>query len=506
MNASENRRWWALLALAPAVLAVALDGTILSVALPTLGGALRASTDALQWFVVSYSLVFAAAMIPSGMLGDRFGRKRVLLISLGIFGLGSVACAYAASAGQFIAARALLGVGAAAILPMVLSALPVLFSEDERPKAIAVIMSVTMLGFPIGPILGGWLLTSYWWGWVFLMNVPVVVLAVAAVALLVPETRSGRRGRLDLLGVVLSSGGLALLTYGVIEAGQRGWGDDVALAGIAAGIALLAAFWAWQRRVSEPLVDLRLFASPGFTWGTVLAAAVSFVLFGLLFTAPQYFQVVLGMDPQSSGIRLLPLIGGLLVGAGVATRLVGRLGQAPVVASGFALLAAGLALGATTTLSTGAGFALVWIAVCGVGTGFVLPTAMDAALGALSVDSSGVGSGVIQAMRMVGGSFGAAILGSVLNSAYRNDLDLTGLSPAAAAAVRDSFVAGLAVAERAGSSALATSVRSAFVSGMDATLWVSCGLAVACIVLAVVLRPRRRSARHLEPASEKIAA
>ena len=505
MKAPEARRWWALLALVPAVLAVALDGTILSVALPTLSRSLHASTDQLQWFVVSYSLVFAAAMIPGGMLGDRYGRKRLLLIALVVFGAGSVACAYAPSAEAFIAARALLGLGAAVILPMALSALPVLFSEQERPKAIAVVMTVTMLGFPIGPILGGWLLTNYWWGWVFLMNVPVVIVALAAVGLLVPETRSERRGRLDGLGVVLSSAGLTLLTYGVIEAGQQGWADPVALTCMIAGVAVLVAFAAWQRRVSDPLVDLRLFASPGFTWGTVLAAAVSFALFGLLFAVPQYFQMVLGEDPQGAGIRLLPLIGGLLVGAGVANRLLVRLGAAAVVGSGFAVLAAGLAMGATTSLSTGDGFSMVWIAVCGIGTGFVLPTAMDAALGALSPDSSGVGSGVIQAMRMVGGTFGAAILGSVLNTAYRNDLDLTGLPPAAADAVRDSVVAGIAVAERVGSAALATSVRSAFISGMDAMLWVSCGLAAGCVVLALVLRPRRR-ATDPQPVSERIAA
>jgi MFS transporter, DHA2 family, multidrug resistance protein len=233
---------------------------------------------------------------------------------------------------------------------------------------------------------------------------------------------------------------------------------------------------------------------------------VSFVLFGLLFAVPQYFQIVLGENPQDAGLRLLPMIAGLLIGAGVANRLTTRVPAPVLVGVGFALLATGLAIGATTSMTSSGAFAVAWIGLCGVGTGFVLPTAMDAALGALSTDSSGVGSGVIQAMRMVGATFGAAILGSVLNTAYRGDLDLAGLPPAVAGTVQESVVAGIAIAERAGSAALGASVRSAFVTGVDAMLWVSCGLAAVCVVLAVVLRPRRRSAGPAEQVSERIAA
>src|SRR5262245_27459003 len=219
----RSRKWWVLVPAVLAVLAVGLDGTILSVALPTLGRSLHASTGQLQWFVAAYTLVFAAALVPGGMLGDRYGRKRMLVVALVVFGLASIACALAPSAGALIAARALLGLGGAILIPMVLAVLPVLFDETERPRAIGAITAAAMLGYPIGPLLGGWMLTRFDWSWVFLINVPVVALAVVAVIVLMPESRSSVRQRVDLVGVALSAGGLALLTYGVIGAGEMGW-------------------------------------------------------------------------------------------------------------------------------------------------------------------------------------------------------------------------------------------------------------------------------------------
>src|SRR5215510_9123433 len=213
-----SKKWWALVPAVLAVLTVGLDGTILSVALPTLGRSFHASTGQLQWFVAAYNLVFAAALVPGGMLGDRYGRKKMLVLSLLVFGAASVACALARTAGTLIAARALLGLGGAIMLPMVLALLPVLFDETERPRAIGAITAAAMLGYPIGPLLGGWMLTRFDWSWVFLINVPVVVLAVVAVIVLLPESRSSLRKPIDSVGVALSAAGLALLTYGVINA------------------------------------------------------------------------------------------------------------------------------------------------------------------------------------------------------------------------------------------------------------------------------------------------
>src|SRR5262245_57660700 len=263
------------------------------------------------------------------------------------------------------------------MLPMVLAMLPVLFDETERPRAIGAVTAAAMLGYPIGPLLGGWMLTRFDWSWVFLINVPVVVLAVLAVIFLLPESRSSVQRRVDLVGMALSAGGLALVTYGIIGAGGAGWSDGASLAETLGGALALAAFVLWERRVEAPLVDLRLFRSRAFTWGTTLSSIVSFVMFGLLFAVPLYFQVVRGTDAQGSGLRLLPLIAGMLVGGAFADRLVARAGAPPVAAFGLVLLAAALALGATTAVATGDARALAWIALAGLGLGLVLPTTID---------------------------------------------------------------------------------------------------------------------------------
>jgi MFS transporter, DHA2 family, multidrug resistance protein len=491
MTAVAARRWWALGALAASVLVVGLDLTILNVALPTLATGLRASTGELQWFADSYNLVLAAALLPAGLLGDRYGRKKLLLVALGLFGAASVGCAYASSAGELIAARAVLGLGAAFLIPLSMSVLPVLFSAVERPRAITIWVTATALGIPLGPIVGGWLLDHYWWGSVFLINVPVIAVALVAVTVLLPESRSAHRPALDPVGVLTSSVGLVGLTYGVIEAGERGWGDARALATLAAGVLMLAVFVRGQRRPGHALVDLSLFGSASFTWGAILATLVSFAMFGLMFAMPQYFQAVGGADALGTGLRLLPLIGGLLVGARAGGRLAGRLGAKVTVAAGFGLLAVGLGVGAGTGVGSGYGFAAGWIAVVGIGLGFALPTAMDSALSALSAERSGVGSALAQALRQVGGTIGVAVLGTVLSTGYRGRLTLPSLPDDVAEAIRRSPSAGIEVARRLSSAPLLDSVRSAFVHGMHVMLWVCAGVAVVGLLLTLAYLPAR---------------
>jgi EmrB/QacA subfamily drug resistance transporter len=524
MAENSARKWWALVAIAASVLVVGLDLTVLNLALPTIATDLHASTSDLQWISDAYSLVLAAAMLPAGLLGDRFGRKKVLLVALILFGASSAACAYAASTGELITARAVLGIGAAAIFPLSLSVIPVLFAPEERQKAIALMASATFVSFPIGPIVGGYLLDHFWWGSVFLINVPVVVLAVIAVAFLLPESRSEQRPSVDFLGVILSSAGLAGLTYGFIKAGQDGWTDAVALGTIAAGVAVLAVLVAWERWLTgrnrsddagnlrggkvRPLIELRLFRSAGFTWGTALATLVSFAMFGILFAMPQYFQEVRGVNAMGSGLRLLPMIGGMVVGMIGGTRLAspskskaadgsGDTARGPrasvkgLVTAGFTIMAIALAFGATTKTTTGTGFAAAWFAVFGLGLGLAMPQTMNAALSALSAERSGSGSALISAMRQVGATIGVAVLGTVLESVYRGHLAVTGLPAAAAAAAKSSVVAGVAVANQLGSAALLDSVRHAFVQGMDTMLWVCGGIALASAVLALIFLPRR---------------
>jgi MFS transporter, DHA2 family, multidrug resistance protein len=506
MFSSEMRRWWALIALACSVLVVGLDLTVLTLALPKVTVALHASTGDLQWFLDAYSLVLAAALLPAGLLGDRYGRKRLLIGGITLFGLASAACAYSTSAGELIAARAVLGLGAAVILPLAIAVIPVLFTPAERQKAIAVVMSATFIGFPIGPLLGGWLLDRFWWGSVFLINVPVVLLALAAVITLMPESRSEHRRRVDFAGVAISGLGLTALTYGIIKAGENGWSDALALATMVAGAAVLAGFVVWERRVrppTQPLVELGLFRSAGFTWGTILATLVSFALFGILFAMPQYFQDVRGLDPSGSGIRQLPMIGGMVVGMLAGTRLSSprkdRSGQATaalvgakaLVTAGLAVMAASLAIGAFTSTTSGTGFTATWYAGAGLGLGLAMPAAMNAALGALSAERSGVGSALITAMRQVGATLGAAVLGSLLSTTYRGRLDVTGLPTAAASAARSSVGGGVEVARLLRSASLLDSVHAAFVHGLDLMLWSCAGIAIASALLALAFLPRR---------------
>ncbi|WP_263731965.1 MFS transporter [Cellulomonas sp. SG140] len=489
------RRWWALGGVTLAVLAVSMDVTILSVALPTLAGALSASASDLQWFSAGYALVLAALMLPAGWLGDRVGRKRVLLGSLLLFAVGSAACAGADSPAWFIGARLVLGVGGAGVIVMAMSALMVLFDDDERPRAVAVWGAANLVAFPVGPILGGWLLSHAWWGWVFLLNVPVTVLGMLAVAAWVPESSAGRPPRLDGVGIVASSAGLTVLTWGFIQIGQDGWRSVPAWALMAGGLLVLVAFGVWEVRLSrrgrQPLVDPALFRSRLFTWGVTLFAVLTLALIGLIFALPQYFQAVLGTDPEGSGLRLLPLVGGLLVGLAPSRVLATRLGIKLTVAAGFVVLGAGLALGATTTPVSGTGFAALWTAISGVGTGMVMATVAAAALAEISADRAGVGSAVLQAVKGVGAPLGAAVLGSVLAAGYRSRLDLTSLPAPAADAVRANVFAGLKVAHTLHDAALGQQVRAAFVHGVTGTLLASLAVAVAGALLALVFLPGR---------------
>jgi EmrB/QacA subfamily drug resistance transporter len=480
----DSRRWWALGALNLAVLAVSLDGTILSVALPTLAHALDAGESDLQWFSSGYLLVLAAAMLPAGLLGDRYGRKKVLLGSVALFGAGSALCAAAPSSGAFIAARTLLGLAGAGVIVMALSALTVLFSEEERPKAVGVWSAANFVALPLGPILGGWLLSEFWWGWVFLINVPVALVGLLAAWRLVPESRPPVRPGFDAVGLAASVTGLVALTYGMIEAGEHGWGSPGALLPIFAGIAVLVGFVFWERRVPEPLIDPALFRSHAYTWGVVLVTVAILAMIGVLFTMPQYFQGVRGTDAMGSGIRLLPLIGGLVLGALPADRLAARVGAKATVAIGFLVLAGGLLLGATTRLGSSEGFVALWMAVTGVGMGLTTATATSAALSELPEERSGVGSAVLQACNKTGGPLGTAILGSVLSSAYLARLH------GVPAAARESVFGGVAAAQ---SAAQIVTVRGAFVHGMNAALLVSAAIALAGAVVALAFLPARRA-------------
>ena len=507
-GAAGQRRWWALGALALSVLVVGLDLFVLSLALPTLSVDLHASTSDLQWFVDAYSLVLAAALLPAGLLGDRIGRKRLLTAALILFGVASLACAYSTSTGELIAARAVLGLAAAVILPLSLAVLPVMFTPEELPRAIAIVGGATFIGYPLGPILGGWLLDNFWWGSVFLINVPIVVLALVAVAFLMPESRGTTTFRIDVTGVLISSAGLAALTYGFIRAGNSGWADPAAIATMTAGAAAVVLFVASERSVKRagrlPLVDIDLFRSAGFTWGTTLATMISFALFGLTFAMPQFFLDVKGLNSLGSGVRMLPMIGGLAVGLAVGQRLQSvrkardggpdkppLVGARPMGAIGFAIMGVALGIGTATSPASGTGFISAWSALTGAGLGIAMPTMLNAALGALSPERSGSGSALLTAARQVGATIGIAVLGTALSTVYRSRLSLPGVPPAIASAARSSVGTGVAVAERLRSAPVLGAVHAAYASGLDVMLWVCAAIAIVAAMLAAAFLPRQ---------------
>ncbi len=498
------RRWWALGALVIGGVAVGLDATVLSVALPTLARKLHASESDLQWFSSGYLLVLAAAMLPCGLLGDRYGRKRVLLSSFVLFAVGSAACAASPSSGAFIAARLLLGLAGAGVTVMGFAMLPVLFGESERPRAVGMMAAATFVSLPLGPILGGWLLTHYWWGWVFLINVPISLAGVAAIFLLVPESRAHQRPGLDPFGVALSVLGLVALIYGLIEAGEYGWSTTGAVLEMLCGVVVLVGFFYWERWLSrkpggQPLLDVALFGLPSYTWGVILAALAIFAMFGVLFTMPQYFQGVLGTTPMGSGVRLLPLIAGLLVAAVPADRIAHLVGTKITVAAGFAILATGLLIGARTGVRSSGLLIAGWMALVGFGLGLALATSMSAALAELSAERSGVGSAALQAINKLGGPLGVAILGSVLSTAYLARLVTTGLPPAAATAARQSIFGAVAVAGKIDSPALLISAQQAFVHGMDLALLVSGIVALVGVALTLLFLPQVNAVKAVGP-------
>lgn len=494
VTALGPRRWWVLGALVVTLLAVSLDLTALNVALPTLAAALHADTGDLQWIVAGYTLASATLLLPAGLLGDRYGRKKMLVGGLLVFLAGSSSAVYVASPGGLIAARTLMGVGAAVILPLALSVMLVVFPPAERPKALAAWAAASFVGLPLGPIVAGYLLDHFWWGSIFFINIPVAVAGLVACVALIPESRSETARRTDFVGLVVSTGGLLALVYGVIEQPERGWGDVRVWGTMAAGAVALAGFVAWTRRAATPLIDLGLFRDRRFTGGVVPSTVMTFALFGVLFALPQYFQGVLDARPLGTGLRLLPLIGGLMLAARLSPRLVDRLGDRVVIVTGVLVLVAGALAGAATSLDSGYGYVATWLVIVGLGMGLMLPAAMTVAMSALSADRGGAGSAVLMTVRLVGGAFGSAVLGSLLSAGYRGHVRVADLPAPAARAVRQGLNGGVTVAKRLGDPALLGSVRTAFVHGMDVVLVTGGGLLLLSAAVTLVLLPRRAAA------------
>jgi DHA2 family multidrug resistance protein-like MFS transporter len=512
-NTGHPRRWTILGVLVVSLLVVVLDNTILNVAMKTIADPVRglgASQSQLEWAINSYTLVFAGLLFTAGILGDRLGRRRVLLVGLALFGLASLASAYAQSPGQLIGARALMGIGGAAILPATLSIISNVFDPRERGKAIGVWAGAVGLAVAIGPVVGGVLLEHFWWGSVFLVNVPVVLAGLVGIAVLVPESRDPAPGRIDLTGVLLSIAGLGMFVYGIITGGDTGnwtllrvWGS------ILLGVALLAVFIRHERRSDHPALDVRLFREPRFSAAVAAVALVFFAAMGVLFFSAFYLQLVRGYSPLQTGLLFLPFAGAQLIFAPRSAAMVAKYGPKAVCAAGLALVAVSMGVFVFISAETPIWVLLATYFVQGVGMANVIPPATEAVMSTLPREKAGVGSAVNNTMRQVGGALGVAVLGSILSQVYRSQISgqLGGLPASLRDAAAESLASTYAVAAKAGTAgqALIGPANDAFVNAMH---WTAAGSVLTALVgVASVLRwLPRYSAQHPTARPEPVPA
>ncbi|QEU90180.1 MFS transporter [Streptomyces kanamyceticus] len=492
------RRWLGLLSLALGLLVIGLDTTVLTVALPTLATSLEATTSQLQWFTAAYTLAFAALILPLGVLGGRFGRRRVLAAGLWLFTAGLVVAVLTDTSGALLLARVIMGAGAAAIAPQALALVPLLFPPGQRARAAALATSAFALGLPLGPLIGGGLLNSFWWGSVFLINIPVLALALLGVLRYVPEAR-GPQAPVDVVGSVLALTGVSALLYGVVEAPNRGWGDRLALLAMFTGAALLCALLLRLRQAARPPAGLSPFRNAHFAWGTATACVVMFLLLGVLFVIPQFLQQVQGHDAMATGIRLMPMFAGLLFATAAAEKLVTSFGIKWVIAVGMLLWSLALMLLGRLCADSAYAATAVALTIAGVALALTLPVTFDAVLSSLPPDVAGTGSALANACRQIGAAAGVAVLGSALNTVYRAEVDQRTVSQLAGGSM-DAVRANLAGAEAAAASlpagqgqSVLAAAQGAFVSGMSAAFLVGAAVAAAMSVLVVAVLPARSS-------------
>jgi EmrB/QacA subfamily drug resistance transporter len=508
----HGRRWWILGVLCLSLLIIVVDNSILNVALPTLArpaseGGLDATTSQLQWMVDAYTLVFAGLLLTAGSLGDRFGRRGALQVGLAVFGLGSLLSAMASSPGQLIASRALMGIGGAFIMPGTLSLITTVFEGRERGRAIAIWAGVAGLAVAIGPVTGGFLLEHFYWGSVFLVNLPIVGFALAAGVLIMPTSKDPTAPKLDLVGAGLSIAGLVALVYAFIEAPSKGWSDSTILGAMGGAAVLLVAFFLWERRSSHPMLDLNFFRNPRFTTASASISVLFFTLFGVIFLLTQYFQFVLGYSPLEAGVRLLPMALTILIVAPLSARIVERVGTKVVVATGLFLVAVSVGSFVQFEVTTGYENIFWRLMVFAIGMGLTMAPSTESIMGSLPPAKAGVGSAVNDTTRQVGGALGVAIIGSVLASTYGTKVgDAVSGQPlpgGVANEVENSLGFALETASRLGGPAgetLANTARTAFVDGMHQGFLVAAAAALVGAIVALVWLPARarRATEELE--------
>jgi EmrB/QacA subfamily drug resistance transporter len=499
-DAVHARRWAILAVACLAVFVTVLDGTIVNVALPSLAVELGASTRQLQWIVDAYLLVFTGLLLAAGGLGDRYGRKRMLIAGLVAFGATSAFAGSVDAPGTLILGRALMGVGAALIFPATLAILTNVFRDPrERAAAIGVWSAVSGIAVAAGPITGGRLLENFWWGSVFYINVPVTAVVAVAAWRLIPESRDPDAPRLDRTGVALSIAAITALVYTIIEAPEWGWLSANTLAGLSAAAVLLAAFGRWELRVPHPMLPVSIFRNLRFSAASVAITASFFALFGFIFLITQYFQLVRGYGPLEAGVRTLPVAFSIALASVLAPRIVQRAGTTRVVRIGLAMLSASFVWIALTISVDVAYLEIVGqMVLIGAGLGLTTAPATESIMGSLSAAKAGIGSAVNDTTRELGGTLGVAIIGSVFSSVYIGALDradgvFAQLPPDAQDLTKDSVGSTRTVADNLGTQAqpYLDQVNDAFLSGLSAGCLVAAGVAAAGALFASRFLPPR---------------
>src|SRR4051812_44393005 len=493
------RRWWTLAVLCLSLLIVFVGNSSLNVTIPTLSRELHASTSQLQWVIASYSLVFAGLLFSSGALGDRYGRKGALQLGLVVYLAACVLATMSNAMWQLIACRAVMGVGAAFIMPSTLSILVNVFPPQERTKAIAIWASVTGAAGAIGPVASGWLLGHYWYGSVFFVNVPILLAALIAGWFLVPKSRDPDQGKLDPIGALLSIVGIVALVYGLIQAPQLGWRSPATLAAFAIAAVVLSLFVAWELRVDEPMLDMRFFRNPAFSIGTGGMILIFLSMFGVMFLITQYFQLILGYSPLSAALRLLPMAPIMILVSPMTPRLSARFGANRVVAAGMGSVAVGLLMFRALTPRTPYWYVLISIVPLVSGIALSMSPMTASIMSAVPARRAGAGSAMNDATRELGAAFGIALMGSLAASRYS-----ASLAPVTAHLPRSvqrqagvSLADALAAADKLGGPAgraLTAGAQHAFIDGIQ--LAVTCGAILAVAAAVVVFRRLPYQAAH----------
>jgi len=496
---SVRSPWLVLPVLCVSLLIVSLDNTILNVALPVMARVMHASSSQLQWIVDAYAIVFAGLLLAIGSLGDRVGRKWIFMLGLAFFAVGSAASAFSGTPDRLIAARAFMGIGAAAIMPSTLSILTNVFTRpDDRARAIGLWSGTAGLGVAIGPVAGGWLLAHYWWGSVFLINVPIALAGLLAVAWLVPNSKNPASKRPDPVGAGLSVVGMGLLLWGIIEAPNRTWTSPLVLGALAAAALVLFAFVVWERRSTHPMLEMSFFSSRRFSAAIGAMGLVIFALMGGLFLLTQYLQFSLGYSAFATGMRIAPIAAVVLVAAPLSIVLVRIVGTKPVVFTGMSLIAVGLGLLSRLTVHGTYLEALPAFFLMGIGTGLAFAPCTESVMGSLPLELAGVGSATNGAALQTGGALGVGVLGSLLNTRYQDRLTpVLSHYPVPRSIlhlITGSLGGALTVAHQVGGglgAGLAGLARQSFISGFDLAVTVGAIVVGAAALVVLVVLPNR---------------